>query len=177
MDTLKAYILPLKGLKPGIRQFDYQIGRSFFENFEGSVVKECKISGKLAFDKRPNMIVLDFSIEGTIQTECDNCLEVIDLPINGNQQLMVKYSVEEQEEEEDVIYIHPETSLLSTANHFYELIHLSIPIRKVKYDCDEFPEDCEFNLLDNYIEDDFDEEDNSESTNSIWSDLDKFRKE
>lgn len=176
MDTLNTFILPLKGLKPGIRQFNFQIERSFFEHFEGSAISECDIQCKLIFDKRPNMIVLDFEIEGTVQEECDRCLEAIDLPISGTQQLMVKYSEEEQEEKEDVIYIHPESSKLQTANHFYELIHLSVPMRKVKPDCEDFPEDCKTNLLNRYEEEeDFDEEESGENTNSIWGELDNFK--
>ena len=180
MDNLKAYIIPVKGLKEGIRRFDYQIASTFFDLFEDSSIKKGKLSIKLLFDKRPNMIVMDFEVKGTIGSECDRCLEAIDLPLEGIQQLMVKFSEEEREEEDDIIYIHPESSHFNVAKYIYELIHLSQPLRSVKPECDEFPEDCPTNymndLAEEFEEDSEEEEEDDPDSGSIWNELNKFKK-
>lgn len=177
MDNLKAYIIPVKGLKEGIRQFDYQITSSFFDLFIDSAIKKGKVDVKLIFDKRPSMYVMDFEIAGTIGSECDRCLEAIDLPIKGIQQLMVKFSEEEREEEDDIIYIHPESSHFNVAKYIYELVHLSQPLRSVKPECDEFPEDCPTNYLNDLkVEEEDSEEEEESNSNSIWNELNKFKK-
>ena len=48
---------------------------------------------------------------------------------------------EEKEEEDDVFYIQPKAPELNIAKYVYELVHLGIPIRMVKPECDDFPKD------------------------------------
>jgi len=111
MKPLIQYSLPVKGLRKGTHQFDFQIDSAFFEHFEGAPVSDGNIELTLLFDKRPNLYVLDFQFSGTLKTECDRCLAWIDLPVSGEPRLMVKFSTEadRESEEADVVYIDPET--------------------------------------------------------------------
>lgn len=179
MDTLKAYDIPLKGLNFGQRSFEFTVDAAFFRAFEHSSIAEGAIEARVMADKRANMVVLDFEIEGTVRAECDRCAEDIDLPITGTQQLMVKYSELPREEEDDILYVHPDEAKLNLGRYIYELIHLSVPIRKLTPACEEFPDDCENNLFEDIeydVEpDDTDEDDASGS--SVWDILNDFREE
>ncbi len=177
MDALKPFSIPFQGLKFGIHQFEFQIDSSFFSRFEDSSIKNAALNVQLDLDKRTNMLVLDFKSSGTVEAECDRCLETIDLPVSGEYQLMVKFSEVERENTDEVIYINPKNSHVELANYVYELAHLSLPIRKLKPECDEFPEDCEYNMLDFFEdEEELDEEDKNEASNPIWGELSKFNK-
>ncbi len=139
MDGLIQYSIPVKGLGNGIHEFDFHIDSSFFQAFEQSPVEEGKIDVHLSFEKRPELFVLEFSLTGTIKTNCDRCLESIDLPISSEQRLLVKSKVEEEAEREDdpdVVYVHPEAQKFDVAQYIYEYICLAIPMIKV-YDCQE----------------------------------------
>ena len=180
MDALKKFSITFQGLKNGIHQFEYQIDRSFFKNFEDSALNDASFVVKLDLEREETMLVLNFEFEGTMVAECDRCLEMIDMPMSGTQRLMAKFSEEEKEEEDDVFYIQPKAPELNVSKYVYELVHLGIPIRKVKPDCDDFPKDCPTNLI-GYIEKIEDTTPpNSEakdqiSEESVWSVLNKFK--
>jgi uncharacterized protein len=179
MDPLITYSIPVKGLYNGIHQFEFQIDRFFFENFEQSPVTEGDVQVRLDFDKHPDMYVLQFELAGTVRTECDRCLAEIDLPIASSQRLLVKFSLEEEEDEADIAYISPEASLFNVAQYIYEFICLALPIIKA-YDCeDQSPRPCNEEML-RYLrhseEDSALEEDEAEQEdpNPIWDELKKL---
>ena len=179
MDALKRFSIQFQGLKNGIHQFEYQIDSSFFKNFEDSALNKASFVVKLDLEREENMMVLNFKFEGAMVTECDRCLEIIDMPMSGTQRLMAKFSEEEKEEEDDVFYIQPKAPELNVSKYVYELVHLGIPFRKVKPECDENPQDCPTNLLD-YIKEEDTTPPNSEEKDeipeeSVWSVLNKLK--
>lgn len=187
MNALISYVLPIKGLRTGTHQFSFEVDKSFVDQFEDSPVPDAKVQVQLEMDKRSTMMVLDFSLQGTVESTCDRCLATIQLPIQGNQQLVVKYSETEQEEDADVIYIHPEQSELNVAHYVYECMVLSIPIIKAYEDCDlEDNPPCDFEMLDRLDENalyDVDEEDETtqeergdfEQLPSPWDELKNWK--
>ncbi len=147
MDPLIHYSIPVKGLRNGIHQFDFQIDRSFFDNFEQSPISDCDIRLHLEFDKRPDMFVLQFDFQGSVRAECDRCLAEINLPIADSQRLLVKFSEEVETDEPDMVFISPETVKLNVAQYIYEFICLALPIIKV-YACEkENPRPCNQDML------------------------------
>ena len=147
MDRLVSYSLPIKGLQNGIHEFIFHVDGDFFGHFEHSPVQIADIELTLVLDKRPGMLTLEFDFSGTIDTECDRCLAPIHLPVSDCQVVMVKYSEEEEQEDADVIFIHPETTSLDVSGYVYEFIVLSIPMIKT-YDCqEENPPVCDQEML------------------------------
>ncbi len=167
MDSLQEYSLPIDGLRTGIHEFGFEVDRSFFDAFENSAIEESNIEVQLTLEKRPNLFVLNFYVHGTIQTECDRCLEVFDLPIEGSHELMVKYAAEASEEME-VIYIQPETRVLNVARFVYEFIHLSVPMAKTH---DVAGEECNPEILAFLEGQEFSDEPENEEPNPIWEAL------
>ena len=174
MDPLITYSIPVKGLHNGIHQFEFQIDRLFFEN---SPVAESDIQLKLELDKSSDMYVLQFDLEGTVRTQCDRCAADIDLPVSDSQRLLVKFSLEEQPEEAEVIYINPEAPQLNVAKYIYEYICLAIPLFKV-YDCEnDDPRPCNeeaLRFLSNGGHTEEEAEKEEEEPNPIWAELKKL---
>lgn len=171
MDSLVQYSIPVKGLRTGTHQFDFHIDSEFFKLFENSPIADGNIELTLLFDKRPDMYVLQFDFEGTVKTECDRCLEFINLPVSDSQRLVVKFSetAESEAEEADVIYIHPESQHLNVANYIYEYIILSMPFMKV-YDCENDDNRvCNQEML-SYIQNVEESEEETER-NPLWEEL------
>lgn len=175
MDALIQYAIPVKGLRNGLHRYEFHIDRLFFVNFEGSPVEDSEIDLELSLDKRPDMLVLEFDFEGTVRTECDRCLAEINLPVSGNARLLVKYSLEEEPEEVEVVYIHPETDHFNVAKYIYEYIVLSMPMIKV-YDCEaEDPRPCNEEML-RYLASSSDPaQAPGEEENPIWDELKKLK--
>jgi uncharacterized protein len=179
MDPLISFSIPIRGLRDGIHQFDFQIDRSFFSCFENAPVQDGDIRLQLIMEKRPSLYTFRFEFEGTVEADCDRCLAPIDLPIEGDQRLLVKVSEgneggpSEDPEDPDVIYISPEQQKFNTAPYAYEFICLAIPMIKT-YDCqEEAKPPCNQEMLDRLgMPDPAPEEEEAE--NPIWAELKKL---
>ena len=166
MESLNHFSIPILGLKDGVHPFKFLIDKDFFIHFEDSPIEEGNFEVNLSFDKRPDMIVLDFAFEGTVRTDCDRCLANINLPVTDEQQLIVKYGLVEKEDA-DVLYLVRDTSELNVAKYIYEYICLAMPMIKV-YDCEnENPSVCNDEVT-QYLDR---ETDKPDSDNPIWDQL------
>ncbi len=171
MKSLNHFSIPIQGLKDGMHQFDFQVDKAFFAHFENSQIADGNFNVKLYFDKRPDMYVMTFSYEGTVQTACDRCLADINLPLKGDNQLMVKFA-ETPSEEAEIIYVQRGLNELNVAKYVYEFIALAVPILKV-YDCenDESPP-CNEDML-GYLDKNSsqNQEEDDNSSNPVWDKL------
>lgn len=169
MNPLKEYILPVSGLDIGEHEYQFDIDNQFFTHFEGSLVTEGEFNVSLLFEKKSNLFVLDFVVEGTIPTECDRCTASIQLPIYEEHQLVVKLTNEpDLEEEADIVFLPESTDELDVSQYVYEFIILSIPLNKM-YDCENdeiLP--CNQDVLGKIENLSHPDEEVNESTNKLW---------
>lgn len=174
MQPLEQFSIPIKKIKSGIHQFDFQLDKTFFKSFKDSMVQDGTFNVQLEVDKRPDMFVLDFEFTGTVKTTCDRCLVDIDLPVEGKEQLIVKLA-EEPSEEDEIIYITDRLIKFNVAKYIYEYVSLSLPIVKV-YDCEnDDPIPCNETILD-ILDPEEREEPEEKQVNPIWDELKKLNK-
>ena len=173
MDPLIEFVLPIKGLHNGLHHYDWEIGPSFFEQFEQSPVQRAKVAMQLELDKRPSIYELNFTFNGTVEAECDRCLAPIQLPVEGEEKLVVKLGEDDdQDDDPDVIFIHPETQQLSVAHFIYEFIVLNLPMIKV-YDCEsETSKPCDTEMLKRLNQ--AEEQNPQDNQGSVWDELKKL---
>ncbi len=140
MENLKKYNIKFVGLKVGNHEFDYKIGKEFFDAFEYSEIKKGNVDVKLEMEKSSSMLVLNFNISGQVSGLCDLCSDEMDVSIEGGYQQIVKFSDEVEESESEDITILPTSEYeINVAHYLFEFIHLSLPIKKVheEGDCNE----------------------------------------
>lgn len=146
MQALRQFSIPLKGINIGKHNYVFQIEKSFFSEFEASPIFNGNLECHLNLDKKHDHIILDFVTKGTIETECDRCTALINLPIEANYDCIVKYS-ESEGEDGDIIFILPESHELNVASLIYEQIIMAQPLIKV-YDFEEDdPRPCNESVL------------------------------
>lgn len=170
MEALNEFTIPLEGLSPGVHQFDFQLDKSFFEHFENSIIEDGKFDMTLYFDKRPDMLVLTFDFKGSFKTDCDRCLENIDLPIEDSQQMLFKF--DEEAREDDIIYITRATKMLNVAKYAYDSVGLAIPIAKF---CDENDNPSCKEQMEEYFPGNKEAEEKESKDNPIWDALKDFK--
>jgi len=179
MSHLREFTIPIQGLKIGIHEYDFLIGNEFFTHFEDSPIEQGTFKVRFILDLREDMLVLTFDFEGRIKTDCDRCLVGIDLPIEGDEDLIIKYA-EESEEEIDIVYIERGTAELNVATYLYEYICLAMPVTNI-YNCEDEPENvCDLKMLDyleNKLKEESTEKKEDESSNSPWDELKNFNKD
>ncbi|MEO1437238.1 MAG: DUF177 domain-containing protein [Bacteroidota bacterium] len=173
MNTSPEYLINLKSLKEGQQERAFQIGATFFEPFESSPVSKSDIRILLNIEKRSSHYLLDFQVEGSVKSDCDRCLDEIDLPVIGTFQFSIKYA-DERREEEEVIFILRSDDTYNISQLIYEGILLSMPMKKIGPDCDLEDGPCADKLdpffgPDDELEDETDNDDNSD--NNVWAEL------
>lgn len=118
----------------GIHNLKFDVGSSFFGAFESSHLTNGQFEIFVELEKKHDSSVLVFDVKGYTKTQCDRCMEDINLPLLGTYRMYIKMS-EDGESNEEILYLHPETSIINLAQLIYEYILLSMPITKV-YDCE-----------------------------------------
>ena len=169
MDALIQFSIPVKGLGNGIHEYRFHIDKSFFDQFEHSPIQDGSFEVNFIFDKRPEMFDLHFDFYGTAKAACDRCLAQVDLPVEGDNRLLVKFG-EDIDEDADVIFVSPEISSLNVAKYIYEYICLAMPLINV-FDCESLSEPpCDKKML-AFLELRENEEEDEDEDGSIWDDL------
>ena len=170
MGVLTAYSLPIQGLKNGIHKYNYVLDGSFFKEFEASPINSCEIEVEVELDKRSDMMVFHAILTGWMDTTCDRCSAGIEMPMEGEHDLFVKYSEEKEEDDDEVVFISREMPSFNLAKYLYEFAVLSLPISNT-YDCenDEI-RPCDMDVL-KYLEGLDTSKDNDTPDESIWDAL------
>ena len=168
MKELKSeFLLPIKGLHIGTHQYQFKLSDAFFSMFDFSIVKKGSFDVDLELQKKPSILVLDFTVNGTFSAPCDVCLKEIQIPLQASERYLLKY-VSDGGQSEDVIYLEDDDSELDVSNFVLESIQLHLPIMN-RIDCeDEDYKDCDRSML-SFL--DGNVEENKTDGNDIWSEL------
>ena len=137
MTLLSKYEINFSGLIEGIHLFDFSADKRFFEEFEESEIEEGNVNIQVELEKRSAYLRLNFIISGDVELVCDRCLGKFMQTVKSRTPVMVKFSDNETEDTDEVIYLHQGDYKISIGRLIYEFIVLSIPIRRVHPD-DEF---------------------------------------
>ena len=65
---MKEFIIPFKGLGLGTHEYEWEIGKKFFDAIENADIIDCELTVKLELDRQERMMVLSFDISGEIET-------------------------------------------------------------------------------------------------------------
>ena len=133
--ALKEFTIPFIGLKHGITTFNLTVDDTFFKEFGSGeeLISGANVQVELKLDKRENMIVLNFGIEGTVKAACDRCLNELDQPILDEFVVYVKFSGNADgmsSDDDDVIFLPTDETHLHLAEIVHDLVLLSIPMQK-----------------------------------------------
>ena len=147
MQVLKQFSIPLKGLKIGHHDIAYQVDNEFFSAHESTLISDADIGVNVSLEKKSDHLHFDISFKGIMKTECDRCSDPIDFPISGEYEMVVKFDMDEREEEE-VVYIHPDSPDFNCSKLIYDAIILSLPMHKT---CDDVNgKECDPDVLDRF---------------------------
>jgi uncharacterized metal-binding protein YceD (DUF177 family) len=178
MGHRRDFEIAFVGLKPGVHEYNYEIGDRFFEAFQQQDFRNCKANVKLLLDKNNGFMLLKFEIGGKLEVICDRCNNTLPLDLWDEFNITVKMTEEpelmnEQEDDPDVYYISRGEGHIDVANWIYEFINLSIPMQKT----------CGFEKMDGPfcnpsamdVLKKMEPEETEKKDNPIWKGLEKFK--
>lgn len=143
VDYLKQFVIPFVGLSVGNHQFEFEIDDKFFASFEYSEIKKAQVSIKLDLERQDRMLVLNFSIIGTLRVTCVRCLDEFDLPVESEEEYFIKFGPEHKEEDDNVLVIAENETHIDLANLIYEYLCLLVPFRVIHPDDENGVSQCD----------------------------------
>jgi len=130
MCSLETFKIDLKGLKEEETLLEYHLDDNYFEAIDAPEVRRGELCVKLSIHRAADFFELDFHTDGTVHIPCDLCLEDMDLAVNTDNKLVVKFG-EDYSEEDDLVTVVEDEGILDTSWFIYEFIALNIPIKHV----------------------------------------------
>lgn len=175
MKSLKQYSIPFTGLKIGQHQFNFEVDRRFFDEFEYSLVKDGLLNVSLLLEKQETLMVLNFNIKGTVQLSCDKCLAGFPHEMETADRLIAKFTEsDDMLDSEEVIVITKNENEVDVSSFIYEIINLAVPYLNICEDPGNTPS-CDLEML-KKIEELSGEKEESEQKDPRWDILKNIRK-
>jgi uncharacterized metal-binding protein YceD (DUF177 family) len=131
MSKTNKYLIPFSGLKLGKHHFEYQISNAFFENLDYHEFQNSDIKVNVILEKKSTLLELTFKHKGTINVPCDLTSEDFDLPIKSKMKLIVSFGDEFNNDNEELLILPHGESEIDITQYIYEMIVLSVPLRRV----------------------------------------------
>jgi uncharacterized metal-binding protein YceD (DUF177 family) len=151
------YIIQFKGLKEGVHDFEFILGKPFFTECEYLEVPDGMVAAHVVLTRKPTFLDLDINLSGSLQVLCDRCLDYFEMDVDFAGHLVVRFSEQVEEGDDEIIFLNPEDNQLDMKHYFYECISVSLPYRKVHPDLPDGKSGCDPEMLkklkDHLIED------------------------
>lgn len=170
----RQYIIKFVGLSVGTHDFEFDIKDEFFEQFTDSEIQKANLKVNLELLKQNTLMQMQFKIKGTVGLECDRCVKNFDFPIEAEDSLVVKFG-DPEESTDEILVITEGESQADVSHYLYEYITLSLPARRVACEINESFE-CDEETLNKLYENAAPEEEEEQTTNPIWEQLNKLKK-
>ncbi len=174
MEALAPFRIPVTSLKSDFARYDWEIGPDFFRLFDDEHdAEKGHFTVSMDLTKVGTVTTLTFVINGIVETPCDRCLVPIEMPVEGEYELIVKFG-DPTESTDEVIVIDPEAHSLNVGQHIYDFVLLSIPISRRIPGCEQSNDPpCDMTVL-AYLSRQENNNDSSEGDDdSLWGDLRK----
>lgn len=139
------YVIQFAGLKNGEHAFAFSLTDDFFADAPNFDLYNSIIEAKVRLVKEETFMEWYFDTSGKANCNCDRCGDEMEINIEGQQKLIVKYGEEEAELDEELIQIPFEAYNFNLKNHIAECVLLNLPMRRVH----KSKKECNQEALDN----------------------------
>ena len=143
----RLYDIDIFKLESGEHHFEMEINDAFFTLFNYGLLEKGQARVDIQLQKTESMMTLDFVLKGGVELVCDRSLEPFEYPVELKERLIVKFGEEELELDDDILIITQNTQKINLAQFIYEIIGISLPMKKIHPDYLEEEEEDEFDDL------------------------------
>ena len=133
------FIIPLNGLATGSHEYEWKVGKEFFESFENLEILDAELVASVVVEKSGRYLGVDCEVEGDVTVECDRCLDELQMPIDAEIRLSVKYGEEESSEEHregerEVVFVPETDAEFDMSQIIYDYVCLALPMQRIHED-------------------------------------------
>lgn len=136
------YLIPLNGLASGRKEFLWNAGKMFFEDFGNEEMLDADLEIEAEAEKSGKEVHVDCRISGTVTVLCDRCMDELVLPVDTEAKISVRYGEapdeipEEGEADGDreIVWIGTMETELDMRQLIYDYVCLSLPMQRFHED-------------------------------------------
>jgi uncharacterized metal-binding protein YceD (DUF177 family) len=127
-----TYQIQHSSLEKGQHSFDFKVGRALFDRFDNEELVNPDIHVHLELEKRNHEFIVDIKAEGTVELQCDRCLDYYTHEVDAAQRLVMKLAeATEFDLDEDFVTLDRDSNSVDFAYLIYETIVLGLPLKRV----------------------------------------------
>ncbi len=118
-------------------------------SYNRSEIKNCEIHADVTLVKSSSFMQFEFDLSGQIEVACDRCLETFNQDVEYFAKLTVKFGEENSslDEADDSITLSLLEDNIILDKHFFDYVHLSLPIKNVHPDDSNGQSQCNPEML------------------------------
>jgi uncharacterized protein len=169
---LSIFDLNIHGLEEKTYEYSFEIDDSFFLNYEQDIIKAGRAQVHIVLVKSTNLLRLNFDIHTELTLECDRSLELYSESFKIEESHIFKFGDSNQEISDEMTMITFGSPKLNVADHIFEYIFLSIPVKKIHPDFRNKDEDEEALFYEDKIAD---QDEQEGKIDPRWADLFKLK--
>ncbi len=114
-----------------MHEFEYLLENKFFADVDGNDVRKGKVKVRLMVKRTSVAFEMDFQIEGVVIVSCDRCLDDVEVPVEAENRLVVKFGKDYAEESDEVVVVSEDEGAINLAWFMYEFVALAVPMKHV----------------------------------------------
>ena len=126
MNSTTAYKIDLTALKQGLYHYDFKLDDAFFQGLDQQEIHGGDVDAKVAVSVLHSGFMLNITLKGIVRVICDRCLDEMEQEFIGEEQLQVKLT--KVQTDDDIIAVDPDDGMLDLSWLLYELTEISLPI-------------------------------------------------
>jgi len=178
-DIRDDFVLRLSGIELGNHKYSMICDKAFFELTGLTEIEEGNINVQIEMEKDVKMLTLQFRFNGEVTVICDRCMDLLRLPVDLTDFLVVNFvaQLDKSFENDDNIWqIHEKAHELDLTHFLYETIELALPTQRIHPDDENGNPTCNPEMLQKLAElaPKTDEQQNSEP-DPRWNALKELR--
>lgn len=139
--------IQFSGLKTGCYEYEYMLDDAFFSSFENEELSQGTVRFMVKLEKTERLLMINFSFSGIMKAECDRCLGEMEVPVEGEEILCVKFSDTETSDREDEVILPTSAYKIDIAQWMYEYVAVAMPMQHVHPDDEEGNPTCDQEML------------------------------
>ena len=166
------YSIHFTGLAEGKHQFNFQITKSFLDNFQETEINDLDFKVDVLMEKTSRHFGFEVHLQSVVSVPCDRCLEYFNIDLEFDTQLYVIFADETSDitDIDDRMNLSRKEDKIDLTKHFYDYITLQTPLQKIHPDDENGYSSCNPEMLDK-IEKYMGTESSSEVVDSRWDKL------
>lgn len=123
------YTIKLRSLSEGDHEYDWTLDDAFFARLSEGAIHGGEVFVDLDLRRTGEVFSLHLYYEGYVTTTCDRCLEPVDLDLEDERELVVKFGHNPDESTDEILIVDEHNGVLDLEWLLYEDVMLALPLQ------------------------------------------------